>query len=279
MKREPDMNPIPKGRAAGDALRLSRGRATFRRRAAVVALTALPFVMASGLTALLLSYGSDPREMPARAKLSPDAPAGQTDRAHGAGAEQSRAGAPKLARKRERPKSADADRTVAARATGGRRKSEERLRRSRRDRPARRLPARPRFDRRSSALVRPVPRPPSHRGRGGGGGRLVSYPDLPPTSTLARPPTAAPTPPPATQPAPQLTEPNRDHHGDSASGRPPPAHVGEGTGGAPAHRGSEREPHGRGGAPHQPEHAQQRHPEHPHDASGREPPTPGPIGP
>jgi translation initiation factor IF-2 len=274
------MNPIPNGRAAGDALRMSWRHATLRRRAMVIALTALPFALASGLTAILLSYGGDPREVPAQERRSPDPRAGQADGTRGAAAEQPRPGTLKLGLKAKRPASAGADRPVAAGATGARGKNRQGPRKFRGDRPARRPAARPRAERRASASPGPAPRSPSRRGQGGDGRRQVSNPSPPPASTLTPPPADAPTqPPPARQPAPQVMAPDRDYEGDSDSGRPAPAPVGEGAGGAPARPGSEREARDRGGAPHRPEHARGPHLEHPHEASGGAPPAAGPIRP
>ena len=265
-----------------DALRLSWRHATPRRRATVVAVAALPFLVASGVTAILLSYGGDTREPPRRVERSPDVPARETDVKLGATVEQSG----DVTAKPRRPGRTRGERgrrpPVTARAARRRRDNGERPRRSRGRRPARRFKAGPRFDRRNSAAPGPAPRTPSRRGqRGGDRRRRVPNPDPRPTTTLA-PPTADATAPArlAGQPAPAVMESNPDYGGDSDDGRPATTPVGKGATGAPVPRAREREPENRRDAPHRPEHAaQETHPEHPHQAGGGEPRAAGPVRP
>jgi hypothetical protein len=276
------MKLVPNGWAAVDALRLSWRHATPRRRATVVAVAALPFLVASGVIAILLSYGRDTREPPRRVERSPDVPARQTDVKLGATVEQSGDATAKPAGQGERAESAGADRPVTARAARRRRDNGERPRRSRGRRPARRLKAGPRIDRRNSAAPGPAPRTPSRRGRRGGDRRRrVPNPGPLPTSTLAPPPADATAPARlAGQPAPAVMESNPDYGGDSDDGRPATTPVGKRATGAPVPRAREREPENRRDAPHRPEHAApETHPEHPHQAGGGEPRATGPVRP
>jgi hypothetical protein len=285
--RRADIKPVPNGRAAAGALRLSWRHATLRRRATVVTLAALPFLVASVLTAILLSYGRDPRVPPPRVERSPDGPGRQTAVEPGGAGERSSEGNPKPAGQTEGSESAGGDRPVTARATGRRSENGERRRRPRGRRLARRVGARPRLDRRNSAAPSPVPHSPSRTGRPGGDGRRpvpnpgpLPIPGPQPISTLAPPPAdATATPPIVRQPAPEMTEPNLACGGDRDPGRPATTPVGEAARGAPAPCASEGEHQDHRGAPHRPAHAQEPHPQPPPQAGGEESRAAGPLKP
>jgi histidine kinase/DNA gyrase B/HSP90-like ATPase len=195
--------------AARDALRGSWRRAAYRRRALVVVLAVLPFVMVVGVSALLMAGTEEPAALPPGVEISAKHQPAKTDEKVDAPAAASREKAARRntsGRRRGLPTAGPATATAPAQqAPAGQRSGS-----AGGDSPARRPATPPSVDRRIAASPRPAPRAPARRAPSGDNRReRLSSPG---------PPAAPPAPPPAAPPP------------SSAAPPPPPAAPAAGTG-------------------------------------------------
>jgi Histidine kinase-, DNA gyrase B-, and HSP90-like ATPase len=194
--------------AACDALRESWRRAAYRRRALVVVLAALPFVMVVGVSALLMAGTEDPAALPPGVEISAKHQPAKTDEKADPPAPASRKKAARWnasGRRRDLPPAGAATATAPTQqAPAGQRSGS-----AGGDSPAPRTATPPSVDRRIAASPGPAPRAPARRAPSGDNrrerlsspGPPAVLPAPPPAASPAPPPPAAAPPPPAAPPA------------------------------------------------------------------------------
>jgi hypothetical protein len=236
--------------------RASWQAATRRRRAAVGVLAVLPFAMASGVTAMVLPAGGEPRAGPAQERKAADAPAKQDDLGATTATASSRAERPNPARAAPRgagsgsaaegaavtpdPAASSDVGSLDGGSGGGDSPGGHSGAGGGGDSPGHERSGSRGVERRTSAAPSPPARTPSGRALVGGDGQRSA--PSPPAAKAPAPQSgapAAPAPtaaPPVTEPAPEVPEPDVDLEEDSDSSK------GDGPGnsdrrGPPADRG------------------------------------------